>query len=83
MPILPGLAIEAGHRTYTTIKDEDFLRITYNVMDFNAKKPTQPWFSETAYTLASMEDRRYDKVRRENLIVKQTRSKFSVRVRGS
>jgi adhesin/invasin len=83
VPILPGLAIEAGHRTFNTLKDEDFLRITYNVMDFNATKPTQPWFNESAYALGSMEDRRYDKVRRENLIVKQTRSKFSVRVRGS
>lgn len=83
VPILPGLAIEAGHRTYNTLKDEDFLRITYNVMDINAVKPSKPWFNDQAYTLASMEDRRYDKVRRENLIVKQTRSKFSVRVRGS
>ncbi len=83
VPILPGLAIEAGHRTYTTIKDEDFLRITYNVMDFNAVRPSQPWFSETAYTLASMEDRRYEKVRRENLIVKQKRgSGFTARVKG-
>lgn len=83
VPILPGLAIEAGHRTYVNLKDEDFLRITYNVMDFNSKKPTQPFFSETAYNLSSMEDRRYEKVRRENLIVKQTRSKFFVRVRGT
>jgi hypothetical protein len=43
-------------------------------MNFNAAKPTQPWFSETAYKLASMEDRRYEKVRRENLIIKQKKS---------
>ena len=83
VPILPGLAIEAGHRTYTTIKDEDFMRITYNVMDINAVKPTKPWFSETAYQLSTMEDRRYEKVRRENIIVKQKRrSGFSVNVVG-
>lgn len=70
-------------RPFNTIKDEDFLRITYNVMDFNATKPIQPWFSETAYQLASMEDRRYEKVRRENLIIKQKRNgRFSVTVRG-
>jgi adhesin/invasin len=74
VPVLPGLAIEAGHRNYNNLKDEDFLRITYNVMNFNAAKPTQPWFSETAYKLASMEDRRYEKVRRENLIIKQKKS---------
>jgi adhesin/invasin len=74
VPVLPGLAIEAGHRNYNNLKDEDFLRITYNVMNFNAAKPSQPWFSETAYQLASMEDRRYEKVRRENLIIKQKKS---------
>lgn len=83
VPVLPGLAIEAGHRTYNNLKDEDFLRITYNVMNFNAAKPSQPWISETAYQLASMEDRRYEKVRRENLIVKQKKNaRFSVTVRG-
>lgn len=41
-----------------------------------ADKPTKKmeWISDSAYKLASMEDRRYDKVRRENIIVKQTRS---------
>lgn len=81
LPILPGLAIEGGHRAYNSYPNEDFLRITYNVMDFNAKKPTQPFFSENAYQLSSMEDRRYEKVRRENLIVKQKRAKgFSVKI---
>ena len=32
------------------------------------------WFSSQAYQLASMENRRYDKVRRENIIIKQTRA---------
>lgn len=81
LPILPGLAIEGGHRAYNSYANEDFLRFTYNVMDFNAKKPTQPFFAETAYQLSSMEDRRYEKVRRENLIVKQKRAKgFSVKI---
>jgi hypothetical protein len=37
----------------------------------NAVKPSQPWFSVKAYSLDSMENQRYSKVRRENLIVKQ------------
>jgi adhesin/invasin len=80
-PILPGLAIEVGRRTYAgSTPDENFLRIQYNLADMNVVKPSQPWFSERAYQLSSMEDRRYEKVRRENLIVKQKRSKggFSV-----
>jgi adhesin/invasin len=80
-PILPGLAIEGGRRTYAgSTPDENFLRISYNLMDMNTAKPSQPWFSERAYQLSSMEDRRYDKVRRENLIIKQKRNQsFTVR----
>ena len=74
IPILPGLAIEGGRRTYTdSTPDENFLRISYNLADMNAVKSSQPWFSEKAYSLDSMESRRYDKVRRENLIVKQVK----------
>jgi adhesin/invasin len=81
VPILPGLAIEGGRRTYAgSTPDENFLRISYNLIDMNTAKPSQPWFSERAYQLSSMEDRRYDKVRRENLIVKQKRNQsFTVR----
>jgi adhesin/invasin len=84
VPILPGLALEGGRRTYTdSTPDENFLRISYNLADMGAFKSSQPWFSEKAYSLDSMENRRYDKVRRENLIVKQKRSgSFSVVVRG-
>jgi adhesin/invasin len=81
VPILPGLAIEGGRRTYAgSTPDENFLRVSYNLIDMNTAKPSQPWFSERAYQLSSMEDRRYDKVRRENLIVKQKRNQgFTVR----
>jgi adhesin/invasin len=84
VPILPGLAIEGGRRSYAgSTPDENFLRVSYNLIDMNTAKPSQPWFSERAYQLNSMEDRRYDKVRRENLIVKQKKSdSFSVGVTG-
>ena len=83
-PILPGLAIEGGRRTYTdSTPDENFLRISYNLADMSKVKPSQPWFSEKAYSLDSMESRRYDKVRRENLIMKQQKNgNFSVGIKG-
>jgi adhesin/invasin len=75
VPILPGLAIEGGRRNFNgNTPDENFLRISYNLMDMNAAKTSQPWFSDKAYSVDSMESRRYDKVRRENLIIKQKRS---------
>lgn len=82
-PILPGLAIEGGRRTYTdSTPDENFLRISYNLADMNAVKPSQPWFSAKAYSLDSMENQRYSKVRRENLIIKQRKTQGSLTVRG-
>ena len=52
-------------------------------MDMTKAKSSQAWFSDKAYSLDSMENRRYDKVRRENLIVKQKKNgSFSVKVKG-
>lgn len=84
VPVVPGLALEGGRRTYTdSTPDENFLRISYNLTDMTKAKSSQAWFSDKAYSLDSMETRRYDKVRRENLIMKQKKSgSFSVKVKG-
>jgi adhesin/invasin len=75
VPALPGLAIEGGRRNFNgSTPDENFLRVSYNLMDMNQTKPSLPWLSAQAYSLDSMENQRYAKVRRENLIVKQVRS---------
>jgi adhesin/invasin len=75
LPILSGLAIEGGRRTYTNdTRDENFLRISYNLTDMSKPNPDKPWFTAKAYSLDSMENQRYNKVRRENMIMKQARS---------
>ena len=55
-----------------------------NVTDAFSNKPKQPiqWFNDTAYKLESMEDRRYEKVRRENIIVKQIGAGFIAKAVG-
>ena len=74
VPILQGLTFEAGHRTFNdSTPSENFLKLSYNVMDLLKAKSSESWISESAYSIASMEEHRYDKVRRENIIVKQTR----------
>lgn len=84
VPFMQGLSIEAGHRNFNNLPSEDFIRINYNLMSVMKSQATQPLFSQNAYSLSSMENKRYDKVRRENLIVKQKRTKaFSVVVSGS
>ncbi len=62
--------------------NEKFITMSYN---FLADKPTKTerntkWVGSAAYVLGSMEEHRYKKVRRENIIVKQTRSIGSVKV---
>jgi adhesin/invasin len=73
VPILPGLEIEAGRTFKDDDKDSNYFTASYNITEAFSNKPEQPiqWFNDTAYKLESMEDRRYEKVRRNNIIVKQ------------
>jgi hypothetical protein len=81
VPPIPGLTFEVGQRNYKdSTPDDNFLRISYNVMDLMKEQRSQPLFSQTAYSLSSMENERFAKVRRENLIVKQTG--FTVGIKG-
>ena len=82
-PPVPGLEIQIG-RTYSQaeLSDQNHFNISYNIMALfeKGKKSSSPtWISESAYKLASMEEYRYDKVRRQNLIVKQTSSTLIVK----
>ena len=74
IPVIPGLEIQAGRTFKDGLADQNYMSVTYNVTEAFSKrdKPLeQKWVSNTAYKLASMEHRRYEKVRRENIIVKQ------------
>jgi hypothetical protein len=73
VPIIPGLEIQAGRTFKDDDKDSNYFTASYNITEAFSNKPKQPiqWFNDTAYKLESMEDRRYEKVRRENIIVKQ------------
>ncbi len=77
IPTLPGLVMEAGHRNYQSYSGSNFFRISYNFTG-RSNARNQQLFTETAWALQNMEAHRYDKVRRENLIVKQRRSKFGL-----
>ena len=81
IPMLPGFSIEAGRRDYKNKSDENFVRLTWSPKAPADTLKTPQLVSNEAYALTSMEDRRYEKVRRENLIVKQKR-KGSVQVTG-
>ena len=84
--VYKGFYLEAGHRNFEAGQpNEAFVNIRINVMDLIAdRRKVKPFFSDVAYKLESMEERRYEKVRRENLIRKETRqtSDFTVTVVG-
>jgi len=85
--VLTGLEVEAGRSYYSgsTYSDENFIQVSYNVTELfkNKKSRKSKWFSDKAYELGSVEDRRFEKVRRTNKIVKQIGSSgFSATVSG-
>jgi len=85
IPTFPGLEIEAGRKfnSGATSLHESYIAINYNlVAAFSNDSNKKNWISDYAYRLESMEDRRYEKVRRENSIVKQSKKSGSVTVTG-
>ena len=85
IPVMPGLEIEAGRRfnSGSTTTNESYLSFNYNLIEAFVDKPkNKVWISDYAYKLASMEDRRYEKVRRENKIIKQKKKSGSITVIG-
>ena len=87
VPILPGLEIQAGRTFKDDDKDSNYFIATFNIAEAFSNKPNQQvqWFNDTAYKLESMEDRRYEKVRRKNIIVKQVKSTvtgFTAKAKG-
>ncbi len=84
VPFLPGLEIQAGRTFKDDEKDANYFTVSYNIIGAFSNKPKQPiqWFNDTAYKLESMEDRRYEKVRRKNIIVKQVGRGFTAKAKG-
>ena len=81
VPGIPGLSVEGGRRLFSSTGSEDqsFLKMNLNITDLYALKTTLPLFSDKAYSFDSMENQRYAKVRRENLIMKQKKSNVIVK----
>ena len=75
--------LEAGRTLYsaTGYDDENFVEVTYNLTQLiNKKAKTTKWVSDVAYKLERMEERRYEKVRRNKTNDKQV--KFTAKAKG-
>ena len=79
-----GFGIEAGSTIYSSGQPtNNFMKLTWTIGGDRSQNQKQFKFRDTAYALESMEDRRFEKVRRENTIVKaQKASDFKITVTG-
>jgi len=74
-----GLDFEVGYKNYgnNSYEDQWFFNLTFNINKMNSNTSL---ISNQAFERVSMKDKKYDKVRRENLIVKS--KSFSVKAGG-
>lgn len=74
-----GLNLEVGFKDYgnASYDDQWFINLTFNLSKLNNKTN---FVSQEVFERVSMKDKKYDKVRRENLIVKS--KAFSVKAGG-
>ena len=82
-----GFELEAGSTSYdnNAANDADFVSISFNVARFHQQQYVQQpkLVSSQAYQLTDITDRRFEKVRRSNQIVKQVRRAGIVVVKGA
>ena len=74
-----GINLEVGYKDFgnASYDDQWFFNLTFNLSKIN---PNTSLVSDEAFERVSMKDKKYDKVRRENLIVKS--KSFSVKAGG-
>tara|TARA_B100001142_G_C14185677_1_gene597928 strand:- start:61 stop:915 length:855 start_codon:yes stop_codon:yes gene_type:complete len=74
-----GLNFEVGYKDYgnNSYEDQWFFNLTFNLSKIN---PDTSFVTDEAFERISMKDKKYDKVRRENLIVKS--KSFTVKAGG-
>lgn len=78
--VLPNLSLEAGVHDYDgSTSSEKFVKLTYH-FDEPASKPAKFFSNQAFENLKSMKEKRLEKVRRTNTIVKQ-RGGFTVSIR--
>jgi len=74
-----GFKLVAGHKDYDNHNDNWFFEISFNLGAVNSNSK---FVRDNAYSLTSMKDKKLDKVRRENLIIKKKGSGFTVTASG-
>ena len=82
-----GLELEAGSTSYDddAKEDADFVSLSFNIARFHQQQYVQQpvLVSDKAFALTDITDRRFEKVRRNNQIVKQVRRAGTIVVKGA
>ena len=75
-----GMNFEVGYKDYgnNSYKDQWFFGLTFSLSKMN---PNTSFVSDKAFERVSMKDKKYEKVRRENIILK-TEESFSIKTGG-
>ena len=74
-----GIRLTTGVKDYDNHKDNWFFKLSFNLGTVNSN---EKFVRDSAYQLTSMKDKKLDKVRRENLIIKKKGGAFSVTASG-
>jgi adhesin/invasin len=74
-----GIRLTTGVKDYDNHKDNWFFKLSFNLGTVNSN---EKFVRDSAYQLTSMKDKKLDKVRRENLIIKKKGSGFTVTASG-
>ena len=86
-----GMMLEFGKTSYDYMsRDQEFINLTINLLEFKKNKNSlsselSKMYSSVPYELYSFSDvsnRKYERVRRENKIIKQTSRQGTVRIEG-
>lgn len=77
--LINGLNLEIGKTNYNTLSSKEFIQITYKYPP--EKKNRTKLFSDEMYSFSSMKEKRLEKVRRENLLVKQQSGRGTISFR--
>ena len=81
-----GFALEAGSTSYdnNAANDADFVSLSFNIARFQQQQYVQQpvLVSSQAFALTDITDRRFEKVRRTNQVVKQVRKQGVITLRG-
>jgi adhesin/invasin len=87
--LIPGLTLEVGRTYYSSAAqaidpDANFVSINLDIVQLlEHSHASEPFLAEQAYSLDSMQGHLYDKVRRENIIQKQSGRGFIISASGS